>query len=280
LSLRITSWNVNSVRLRLGGLERLVRAVAPDVLCLQETKVRNEVFPIADLEALGFRHHVLHGQAGYHGVAIFSKLPLEDAEPLDWCGKVDCRHLRARLPDGIELHNLYVPAGGDLPEPELNPKFRHKLDMLAALTDWFRHDYDPARRAVLLGDLNVAPLEADVWSHKQLLKVVSHTPVEVAALGALQDAHRWVDAVRHFVPPPARLYSWWSYRALDWAASDRGRRLDHVWVTPALAPRLQRAGILRAARGWPRPSDHVPVTVELAGESPRERIPLPSPDRK
>jgi exodeoxyribonuclease-3 len=266
LPLRITSWNVNSVRLRLGGLARLVRAVAPDVLCLQETKVRNEVFPLADLEALGYRHHVLHGQPGYHGVAIFSRRPLEDASPLAWCDKVDCRHLRARLPGGIELHNLYIPAGGDLPDPELNPKFRHKLEMLAALTDWFRAGHDPARRAVLLGDLNVAPLEADVWSHRQLLRVVSHTPVEVAALAALQRAHGWVDAVRHFVPPPERLYSWWSYRARDWAASDRGRRLDHIWVTPALAPRLQRAAILRPARGWPQPSDHVPVTVELAGE--------------
>ena len=265
LPLRITSWNVNSVRLRLGGLERLVRAVAPDVLCLQETKVRNEVFPLADLEALGYRHHVIHGQAGYHGVAIFSRLPLEDATPLDWCGKIDCRHLRARLPGGLELHNLYVPAGGDLPDPELNPKFRHKLEMLAALTDWFGASRDPARRAILLGDLNVAPLEADVWSHRQLLKVVSHTPVEVRALGALQRAHHWVDAVRLFVPPPERLYSWWSYRARDWAASDRGRRLDHIWVTPALAPRLRRAAVLRAARGWPQPSDHVPVTVELAG---------------
>ncbi len=128
--MRITTWNVNSVRLRLGGLERLVRLLAPDVLCLQETKVRNELFPIADLEALGFRHHVLHGQAGYHGVAIFARLPLEDARPLDWCGKADCRHLLAVLPGGIEVHNLYIPAGGDLPDPELNPKFRHKLEMI------------------------------------------------------------------------------------------------------------------------------------------------------
>jgi exodeoxyribonuclease-3 len=265
LPLRITTWNVNSVRLRLGGLERLARAVAPDVLCLQETKARNEVFPLADLEALGYRHHILHGQAGYNGVAIFSRLPLEDAAPLDWCGKPDCRHLRARLPGGLEVHNLYIPAGGDLPDPELNPKFRHKLEMLDALTGWFRQESDPARRALLVGDLNVAPLATDVWNHRLLLKVVSHTPVEVAALGALQGSQRWIDAVRHFVPPAERLYSWWSYRARDWSQSDRGRRLDHVWATPALAPRLQRAAILRAARGWPQPSDHVPVTVELAG---------------
>jgi exodeoxyribonuclease-3 len=261
---RIATWNVNSVRLRLDGLERLVREVVPDVLCLQETKVKNDLFPTADLEALGFRHHVLHGQAGYHGVAIFSRLPLEDATPLDWCQKNDCRHLRAMLPGGIELHNLYIPAGGDVPDPEVNPKFRHKLEFLAELAQWFRAERDPARRAVLAGDLNVAPLATDVWNHRALLKVVSHTPIEVASLGALRAAHEWVDAVRRFVPPSERLYTWWSYRARDWQASDRGRRLDHLWVTPALAPGLRKARVLRAARGWTRPSDHVPVSVDLA----------------
>ena len=262
--MRITTWNVNSVRQRLEGLARRAREVAPDVLCLQETKVRNDLFPIAELESLGYRHHILHGQPGYHGVAIFSKLPLADATPLDWCNKADCRHLRAFLPGGIELHNLYIPAGGDLPDPELNPKFRHKLEMIAALSAWFRREFAPERRALLLGDLNVAPLATDVWNHRQLLKVVSHTPVEVRALAALEASHRWVDAVRRFVPPSERLFSWWSYRAQDWAASDRGRRLDHVWATPALAGRLRGASTLRAARGWPQPSDHVPVTVDLA----------------
>ena len=263
MSLRITTWNVNSVRLRLAGLERLVREVDPDVLCLQETKVRDELFPIADLEALGFRHHALHGQPGYHGVAVFAKLPFDGVERIAWCGKDDCRHLRLRLAGDIELHNLYVPAGGDEPDPETNPKFRHKLEMLAALSDWFRREFAPERRALLLGDLNIAPLETDVWNHRALLKVVSHTPVEVAALRELQASHHWIDAVRRFIPPAERLYTWWSYRARDWAASDRGRRLDHVWVTPNLADRLKSARVLRRARGWPRPSDHVPVTVEL-----------------
>ena len=169
---RITSWNVNSVRPRLAGLERLVHAVNPDVLCLQETKVRNDAFPVADLEALGFRHHVLHGQAAYHGVATFAKLPFEDASPIAWCGKDDCRHLRVRLPGEIELHNLYVPAGGRIPDPEINAKFAHKLEFLAALTEWFRtgFDFDPTRRAVLVGDLNIAPLATDVWNHRALLR--------------------------------------------------------------------------------------------------------------
>jgi exodeoxyribonuclease-3 len=264
MPLRVTTWNVNSVRLRLPLLERLMRVVDPDVLCLQETKVRNELFPVADLEALGLRHHALHGQAGYHGVAVLAKRPFEEVETLAWCGKDDCRHLSLRLPGGIDLHNLYVPAGGDEPDPELNPKFRHKLEMLEALSEWFRTDFAPARHALLVGDLNIAPLPTDVWNHKVLLRVVSHTPVEVRALAALQASHRWIDAVRRFIPPAERLFTWWSYRALDWQASDRGRRLDHVWATPALGGRLRRAEVLRAARGWPQPSDHVPVTVELA----------------
>ena len=274
MPLRITTWNVNSVRLRLDGLARLVRAVDPDVLCLQETKVRNERFPVQEIGALGFEHQFLHGQPGYHGVAILSKIPLEESRRLDWCGKIDCRHAVAMLPGGIELHNLYVPAGGDLPDRVLNPKFGHKLDFLAELTDWFRQSRESGRPAMLVGDLNVAPLETDVWSHKQLLKVVSHTPIEVEALDALQASQGWVDAVRRFVPPSERLYTWWSYRALDWAASDRGRRLDHIWVTPDLSSRLLAIEVMRAARGWPQPSDHVPVTVELeTGQLPTRAEP-------
>jgi exodeoxyribonuclease-3 len=263
MPLRVTTWNVNSVRLRLAGLERLVREVDPDVLCLQETKVRNDLFPAADLEALGFRHQAVHGQPGYHGVAVVSKRPFDDAGTFDWCGRADCRHLRLRLAGRIEVHNLYVPAGGQIPDPEINPKFAHKLAFLAALADWFRDGLEPERRALLVGDLNVAPLATDVWNHKALLKVVTHTPVEVEALSSLQAAHRWIDAVRRFIPPAERLFTWWSYRAADWQAVDRGRRLDHVWVTPALADRLCGARVLRAARSWPQPSDHVPVTVEI-----------------
>jgi exodeoxyribonuclease III len=260
--LRITTWNVNSIRLRLDGLARLIRAVDPDVLCLQETKVRNELFPALELRAFGFDHQVLHGQPGYHGVAILAKVPLEAPRRLDWCGRIDCRHAVAVLPGGVELHNLYVPAGGDLPDRALNPKFGHKLDFLAELAGWFRAS-SRAGPAMLVGDLNVAPLETDVWNHKQLLKVVSHTPIEVAALAELQASRGWIDAVRRFVPESERLYTWWSYRALDWSASDRGRRLDHIWITPDLAARLRRVEVMRRARGWPQPSDHVPVTVDL-----------------
>jgi len=116
---------------------------------------------------------------------------------------------------------------------------------------------------ILVGDLNIAPLETDVWSHKQLLNVVSHTPVEVDALTDLQAGLGWIDAVRHRIPAEQRLYTWWSYRARDWALSDRGRRLDHVWVTPPLAGAVGAVEVLRQARGWEKASDHVPVIVDL-----------------
>ena len=262
--LRIATWNVNSVRLRLDGLARLTAEHRPDVICLQEIKAENDVFPTAALTELGYRFQAVHGMKAYHGVAILSKLPLLDVATMDWCDRADCRHVFACLEDGTEIHNFYVPAGGDIPDPEQNDKFAHKLRFLEDLAEWWAERRDPAARCILVGDLNVAPLETDVWSHRQLLDVVSHTPAEVTRLGRLQAAHGWVDAVRHFIPPEEKLYSWWSYRARDWAASDRGRRLDHVWVTPALAPALRGAEVLRAARGWPQPSDHVPVMVDLA----------------
>lgn len=259
--MRIVTWNINSVRLRLPLIERLAREIEPDVLCLQETKASDEAFPHEALAALGFAHRVTRGMKNYNGVAILSRLPLTDAGGDDWCGRADARHVQATLPGGVVLHNFYVPAGGDEPDPTVNEKFAHKLSFLDALTAWSVTAIGD--RAVLVGDLNVAPLETDVWSHKQLLKVVSHTPVEVEKLGAVQAAAGWVDAVRHFVPPEERLYSWWSYRARDWAASDRGRRLDHIWVTPDLRTALRRGCILREARGWERASDHAPVIVDL-----------------
>lgn len=265
-TLRIATWNINSVRLRLPLLTDLAAALEPDVLCLQETKCPDEFFPHEGVAALGFTHRLVRGMKGYNGVAILSKRPilLREADP-DWCLKGDCRHLGVALdaPGGpIELHNFYIPAGGDIPDREKNPKFGHKLDFVAEATAW--STARPAQRAIMVGDLNIAPLEHDVWSHKQLLGVVSHTPVEVEALTAWQRAGGWHDALRHFVPAEEKLYTWWSYRAADWRASDRGRRLDHVWVSPDLAGALRRHAVLKDARGWPKASDHVPVMVEIA----------------
>ncbi len=263
MSLRLVTWNVNSVRLRLDNLARLAETLAPDVLCLQETKVQDAAFPLEPLARLGYRHALVHGMKGYNGVAILSRRPFRARETKGWCGRADCRHAIVRLDGGIELHDVYVPSGGDVPDPQRNDKFAHKLQFLDELTAWFAARGKSHGKSILVGDLNVAPLATDVWSHKQLLSVVSHTPVEVARLERLQASLAWIDAVRRFIPPAQRLYSWWSYRANDWAASDRGRRLDHVWVTPALAPALRAAQVVREARGWDAPSDHAPVVVDL-----------------
>lgn len=259
----LATWNINSVRLRIANLARLVEEARPDVICLQETKVQDQDFPHAAIEAMGYPYRAICGMKGYNGVAILSRLPFEGNGNQDWCARADCRHIHATLPGGLELHNFYVPAGGDVPDPEANPKFAHKLQFLDEVTEWWQARRAAGSRSVLVGDLNIAPLETDVWSHTQLLDVVSHTPVEVARLAALQQANDWIDAVRHFIPADQKLYSWWSYRARDWSLSDRGRRLDHVWVTPALVPALAGAQVLRDARGWEKASDHVPVLVQL-----------------
>jgi exodeoxyribonuclease-3 len=161
------------------------------------------------------------------------------------------------------VHNFYVPAGGDEPDPVNNEKFAHKLAFLDEMR--IAPDMCPgnADRAILVGDLNVAPLEHDVWSHKQMLKVISHTPIECEKLAAVQKAGEWFDVLRAFVPEPAKLYTWWSYRAHDWEVADRGRRLDHIWVSPAMADRVSGMKITKQARGWTQPSDHVPVTAVI-----------------
>ena len=201
MALRIATWNINSVRLRLENLRRLIAAAAPDIICLQETKVEDKDFPRAAVAEMGYPHLQIRGMKSYNGVAILSRNPFAEAGTRDWCGRQDSRHAFVGLPGGIEIHNFYVPAGGNIPDPEQNDKFAHKLSFLDDMAGWFEARRKEPNRFILTGDLNIAPLETDVWSHKQLLNVVSHTPVEVASLGRLGASHDWVDAVRHFHPP-------------------------------------------------------------------------------
>ena len=256
MAIEICTWNINSVRLREGLVLDLLREAGPDILCLQETKSPVEKIPTEGFAELGYTHIVARGQKGYNGVMILSRLPIEDAGRRDFCDKGDARHVAARLENGAVIHNFYVPAGGDVPDREVNDKFGHKLDFLSEMRDWFGRERP--EKAILVGDLNIAPREDDVWSHKQLLKVVSHTPIEVEHLGAAQEAGGWVDITRADIPE-GQLYSWWSYRARDWAAADRGRRLDHIWATPDLAAGAGGSRIDKHVRGWEKPSDHAPV---------------------
>lgn len=264
MSFKLMTWNVNSIRLRieLGHLKAVVEHLDPDVVCLQETKVIDELFPHEACAELGFPHRFVHGIKGYNGVAVLSKRPFKNARLQSWCGRADGRHAIVNI-DGIELHNLYVPAGGDVPDRDANPKFAHKLDLLTEATAWWKSRKSGTKTQVLVGDLNIAPLPTDVWDHKKLLGVVSHTPIEVEHLAKLQAAGRWVDAVRHFIPEEQRVYTWWSYRSPQWETADKGRRLDHIWVSPDLLPVLRETLILKEPRGWARPSDHVPVMARF-----------------
>lgn len=265
--MRIVTWNINSVRLRIDLVAKLTKTYKPDIVCLQETKCPNDSFPTKAIEKLGYPHIAMNGIKGYHGVATFSRLPIAKSKIVSFCGREDGRHIETEFdaPGGpLNIHNFYVPAGGDEPDREINEKFAHKIDFLGEMTEMFKkaRQKKTARR-VLVGDLNIAPLEHDVWSHKQLLKVVSHTPLEVDLLGKVQASHGWDDIARRFVPEDEKLYSWWSYRARDWASADRGRRLDHIWVTPALSDHVAGYEVVRQARGWERPSDHAPVIMDL-----------------
>ncbi|MAQ46214.1 MAG: exodeoxyribonuclease III [Confluentimicrobium sp.] len=252
----LATWNINSVRLRAELVARLLREELPDVLCLQECKSPVEKIPHDVFRALGYDYMIARGQKGYNGVAILSKLPMEDAGEQDFAALGHARHVAGRLENGVTIHNFYVPAGGDVPDREVNVKFGQKLDYLTEMRDWFHAT--PPEKAILVGDLNIAPREDDVWSHKQLLKIVSHTPTEVEHLAQVQDAGAWVDITRQDIPQ-GQLYSWWSYRAKDWDAADKGRRLDHIWATRDIAAAGHSSRGLRPARGWEKPSDHAPV---------------------
>ena len=258
----VATWNINSVRLRIELVCRLLKEEQPDVLCLQETKCPQGQFPSGPLKELGYTHIAEFGQKGYHGVAIVSRIPFTEQLSHEFCKKGDSRHVSVRIatPRPTILHNFYIPSGGDEPDPEINEKFAHKLQFLDELKSWTKRKAKPeGHEAILVGDLNIAPLVEDVWSHKDLLKVVSHTPVETDALLKIQAMGDWHDVMRKHVPADEKLYTWWSYRAKDWLAANRGRRLDHIWTSEALAQSCSSMRVVKEARGWQQPSDHVPV---------------------
>ena len=252
----LATWNINSVRLREGLVARLMSQERPDILCLQECKSPVELIPMDQFRALGYSHMVARGQKGYNGVAILSKLPITDAGGNDYASLGHARHVAGRLDNGVTIHCTYVPSGGDIPDRAENVKFGQKLDFLTELRDWSRKE--SPKKSILVGDLNIAPREDDVWNHKQLLKIVSHTPIEVAHFADVMQAGNWVDVTRQDIRQ-GLLYSWWSYRSPDWDAGDKGRRLDHIWATGDIAGAAHGSRILRPVRGWEQPSDHTPV---------------------
>lgn len=260
--MKIISWNINSVRLRAPIVVDVMNETGADVICLQETKCPDEAFPFKIFEKAGYDHIAINGMKSYNGLAIISKHPIEQSQIYNRVGKEDCRHLSATI-NGIEIHNLYIPAGGDEPDPEINEKYKHKLDFVDEMTDWFTNERSSTDKMVVLGDFNIAPHEHDVWSSKQLRNVVSHTEPEITRLMKMQESLGFIDTARHFIPMEEKSYSWWSYRNKDWKKSNRGRRLDHIWVTQPIANQLESYDVFSHTRDWVKPSDHAPIMIKI-----------------
>ena len=155
--------------------------------------------------------------------------------------------------------SVYVPAGGDVPDPNINPKFRHKLLFLDELNQLLKTQ----KKIIVCGDLNVAPCEDDVWSHKSLINVVSHTEIEREKLKKILEDCNFIDAIRYFINPPQNIYTWWSYRSPNYKINNRGRRLDHIWVSMQIKNKLVSSKIIDKYRSKDKPSDHVPVCLEM-----------------
>lgn len=259
----IATWNINSVRLRIDQVARLLDEQSPDVLCLQEIKTAEHLFPHEAFEAAGYRYRAVHGQKGYHGVATVSRIPFRDFSKHDWQDNGEARHIGVELlgpGQGLIVENVYIPAGGDVADRTINPKFGQKLDFLERMTRW-ADKLD--RPTLIVGDFNIAPLDCDVYDHKALRKVVSHTAIEIETLQRFADAHGWADLGRQHIPAPERNWTWWSYRTF-WQEKDRGRRLDHMWASPDLAKQSVSHRLIEETRRWEQPSDHVPLITEFA----------------
>lgn len=259
--MRIATWNVNSIRIRLNNIKEFVDLYNPDVIAFQETKVRNEEFPAMDIMSMGYKYLRNNGEKSYNGVAIVSKFPILNSFEIEIYNN-DKRHVAVKIKD-IEIHNFYVPAGGDIPDITVNKKFKHKLEYLEIMNNWFLSNRSQKDKMILVGDLNIAPYEHDVWSSKQLKDVISHTPVERELLLRNMNSMNWIDAPREHTPLEEKLYSWWSYRGLNWQTANRGRRLDHIWISEPLKKNLKSSHIFTEARGKNHPSDHVPVIIDL-----------------
>ena len=272
MQLKVTTWNINSVRLRIDLVAKFIKAVRPDVLCLQETKCPDDTFPLKRFKRLGYEHVALNGQKGYHGVAVLSRAAVRASRRCrDFCGKTDCRHIsvvlgeRAGLSDPITLHNFYVPAGGDEPDPADQSEIRAQARVP-------RRDARASRACV------PAASSARSWSAISTSRRSSTTSGATSRCSRWSRTRRsnarsstrrskagdWIDAMRVLTPEPEKLYTWWSYRAMATGrpptAAAGSTNLDVATRSPTGVAAIT---IAKDYRGGERPSDHVPVTATL-----------------
>lgn len=266
--MKISTWNVNSLRKRLNSLKIFADKHQPDIIALQETKVENHLFPKKEIEEIGYKYCVYSGQKSYNGVAILSRIPLVKNSHFSLnLYNEDKRHIAVTINlenTKIELHNFYIPAGGDLADIELNSKFKHKLEYISLMQKWFLLNRCQNKdNIIILGDLNIAPHKNDVWSSKSLANVISHTYIERKILIEMKNKLNFIDTARYFTPMENKIYSWWSYRNKDWQKSDRGRRLDHIWISRNLKAYLSSCEFIKEMRQYENPSDHIPYIISI-----------------
>jgi len=254
--MRVTTWNVNSLRARMDHLARFVEEAAPDVLCLQELKLDDDLFPADEIAALGLPHQLWWGQPTYNGVAILSRRPLEDPQRgFDGFDDDQARVVAATV-DGVRIYGLYTPNG----QAVGSDKFRYKLRWLDQLrTELDRHD--PRDDLLVCGDMNIAPDDLDVWDPFKADGTVLCHPDERGRFAGLID---WglTDSFRE-QDPFSTAFTWWNYQKMGWQRN-HGMRIDHVLLTRSLQARSTGVTIHREVRGWDQPSDHAPVSVDLS----------------
>jgi exodeoxyribonuclease-3 len=258
--MRFATWNVNSLKARLPRVEEFLSYANVDVLCLQETKTSDKTFPALTFSALGY-DSVHHGQGQWNGVAILSRVGIE--EPSNGFGDAhvdpyegDARVLAAQC-GGVRFVSVYVPNGR-----EVGTEFyERKLHWLSSMHDWVSAQFKPSDPLVILGDFNVAPTDRDVWDPKAFIGATHVTDPERKAVARLEE---WglIDTFRHVYPDEDRLYTYWDYRAGDFH-QHRGMRIDLALATKPVADRVHWAVVDRNARKGTQPSDHAPLIVDL-----------------
>lgn len=257
--MKIATWNVNSIRVRLEAVLNWMNQAQPDILCLQEIKVTDEFFPVDSFEALGYQV-VVSGQKTYNGVAIISKHKTTEVQTEfpDYDAEGQKRFIAATI-GGVRVVNVYVP-NGSAPD---SPKFTYKLEFIRQLLSYLHRNYDPKELLVLTGDFNVAPEPRDVYDVDEMEGEIGFHPEERAALAelmgwGLEDIFR-----RHY--EESGFYSWWDYRAGAFRR-DLGLRIDHIWATMPLADLSLESGMDKEQRSLQKPSDHIPVWAIFDGE--------------
>lgn len=256
MPMKIATWNVNSLKVRLPHVLQWLAENPVDVLCLQETKLTDDKFPAAELEAAGY-HSAWTGQKTYNGVAILSRHPIEDVVKNNPRFEDEQQRLIAATINGIRIVCAYFPNGQSLD----SDKYQYKLRWLDALHDWLADELKSHGNLALLGDYNIAPEDRDVHDPVAWQGQVLVSEPERAVFRRLQDLGL-KDAFRLF-EQPEKLYSWWDYRMMAFRRN-MGLRIDHILLSPALASRCTECIIDKAPRKWEQPSDHTPVVATLS----------------